>query len=546
MDAHQIKRALISVSDKSGLDTLVTSLADRRVELYSTGGTRQYLEQAGFTVRDVSAYTGFPEIIGGRVKTLHPRVFGGILARHSHPDDLATLSEHGIHTFDLVVVNLYPFEQTVARTDVTVTEAMEQIDIGGVSLIRAAAKNHAFVTVATCPSQYEQLAKEIGDVGTTHVSTRRALAAAALERTAAYDAAIADYFRRITDSPDADSPDADSPDADSPGADSLEAVSPLPPRQTNSWTRQAPLRYGENPHQAAALYRDDSCRSPHLLDAKQLHGKQLSYNNWLDIDSALSIVRGFDRPAVVVIKHNNPCGVAVADDVVSAAKAAMAGDPTSAFGSILGFNRPVDLATAEFLASPGFFVEAMIAPNYEPAAIECLTTKPKWRNNVRLMQLTGMLDAQAGLAIRQVDGGILMQTADELPDTPDQWQVVTENHPDPMLMDELRFAWRVVRHVRSNAIVLTKDLSLIGAGAGQTSRVDAVQIAIQKGAERTAGSVLASDAFFPFADSIEQAVLAGVAAVIQPGGSKNDEQVIQACNQHNLPMVFTGKRHFKH
>ncbi|MEM7313060.1 MAG: bifunctional phosphoribosylaminoimidazolecarboxamide formyltransferase/IMP cyclohydrolase [Planctomycetota bacterium] len=517
-----VKRALISVSDKSGLIELAKELDSKGVQIYSTGGTRRHLVEAGMTVHDISEYTQFPEMMDGRLKTLHPKVFGGILARHNREDDLQGLNDHGIHTFELVVVNLYPFQQTIAREGVTDAEAIEQIDIGGPSLVRAAAKNHAFITIATCPSQYEAIAAEIAETGSTTLATRRKLAAAAFAKTADYDSAIANYF-----------------------IDSAPASEEWPGTISASWQRVSTLRYGENPHQRAALYSDSGER-PSVLSAEQLNGKELSYNNYLDLDAALSIVRGFNRAAVSVIKHNNPCGVACGDSIAEATEKAMAGDPTSAFGSILGSNRIVDAAMAEVLAKPGLFVEAIVAPEFSPEAVEILTTKPKWKKNVRLMQLGTEITPTSGRMIRPIDGGILVQDADTGKDAESEWKIVTSTHPTDQQLAELRFAWEVVRHVKSNAIVLTRDQSLVGNGAGQMSRVDAVEIAIRKAAERSQGSVLASDAFFPFPDSIEHAAQAGVVAVIQPGGSKNDELVINACNEHGLAMIMTGRRHFRH
>ncbi len=536
MNDPKIKRALISVSDKSGLTELATILTAQSVEIYSTGGTRRHLADAGFTVHDISEYTGFPEMMDGRLKTLHPKVFGGILARHDRDDDLSGLSDHGINTFELVIVNLYPFEQTIAKEGVTDAEAIEQIDIGGPSLVRAAAKNHKFISILTCPSQYANVGAEVDAGGSTSLATRRKLAADAFEKTASYDRAIADYFATGDQGPASNQSARTSPAA-------------LPDSMSATFTKLSDLRYGENPHQPAAVYQSTRAATPNLLTAEQLNGKELSYNNWLDLDAALSMVVGFDGPAVSVIKHNNPCGLATANDLAAAASAGMAGDPVSAFGSILGCNRTVDAATAEVLSEPGLFIEAIVAPDFAPEALEILTTKPKWKKNVRLMKLGRELDAASekpALAMRQIEGGILAQLANNQPDDYDSWKIATEKAPDDAMMAELRFAWQVVRHVKSNAIVLTKGLSLVGSGAGQTSRVDSVEISIRKAADRAAGSVLASDAFFPFPDSIEAAAAAGITAIIQPGGSKNDDQVVAACNEHGLPMIFTGRRHFKH
>ena len=518
-----IKRALISVSDKLGLAGFAAGLAAAGVELYSTGGTRRFLEAEGLAVRDVAEYTGFPEMLDGRVKTLHPKVHGGILARHDRPDDLAALADHRIVTFELVVVNLYPFEATVARGDVALEEAIEQIDIGGPSLIRAAAKNHAFVTVATDPAQYGEILEEISAQGCTTLELRRRLARSAFGRTGHYDEAIADYLAGQTENE-------------------------LFPRHLHlDFRRKELLRYGENPHQQAALYAEPEAGGrANLVAAQQLSGKELSYNNLLDLDSALAIARSLVEPAVVVIKHNNPCGAATAEDLAAAARAALDGDPVSAFGSVLGFNRTVDRATAELLSEPSRFVEAIVAPDFESAALEMLTTRPKWKDSVRLMKV-GPLEAPPGArGLRQIEGGLLVQQADLLADPRDEWKVATTVEPRPDTWNDLGFAWAVCRHVKSNAIVLASGKALVGVGAGQMSRVDSVHIAIAKAGQRARGSVLASDAFFPFADSIELAAAAGVAAIVQPGGSRRDDEVIAACNQHRIPMVLTGRRHFKH
>lgn len=522
MDSPRINRALISVSDKSGLAAFARSLATAGVEIYSTGGTRKHLESQGLAVCDVSEYTGFPEMMHGRLKTLHPKVFGGILCRYDHPDDMEAIAAHGILTFELVVVNLYPFAATIARPGVTMAEAIEQIDIGGPSLVRAAAKNHAFTSIVTDPGQYGAVLEEMENGGATTLGLRRKLAAEAFAHTAAYDRAIADYFAGQT----------------------VEGI--FPGTMTLALRRQSLLRYGENPHQQAALYASPGAEEGTLVAARQLHGKELSYNNLLDLDSALSIARSFSGPAAVVVKHNNPCGAAEADDLATALRLAMAGDPLSAFGSVIGVNRAVDAATAEVLAEPGLFVEAMVAAEFDPCALEILTTRPKWKANVRLVAVGPVAPSGAHLVARHISGGALVQEADVLADPEGQWQVVTQSQPTGAQMADLRFAWEMVRHVKSNAIVLCKNRMLLGAGAGQMSRVDSVDIAVSKAGDRARGSVMGSDAFFPFPDSIEKAAAAGVSAVIQPGGSKKDDEVIAACNQRGVAMIFTGRRHFKH
>jgi len=515
-------RALISVSDKLGLADFARSLRDFGIEIFSTGGTRRFLQEQGIPVTDVAAYTGFPEMMEGRVKTLHPKVFGGILARRDHADDVRALEEHHILTFDVVVVNLYPFRQTVARPNCTEADAIENIDIGGPSLVRAAAKNHAFVAIVTSPAQYELVLKELREHGGTTLALRRQLAAAAFAHTAEYDQAIATWFAQRVEE------------------------GPFPSRLFFTFERWMPLRYGENPHQQAAAYRMPEVHGPSVMTARPLHGKELSYNNLLDLDSALEIVRHFREPAVAVIKHNNPCGAAVAATLAEATRNALAGDPVSAFGSILGMNRTVDAETAEVLSEPGLFIEAIIAPHFDANAFEILTSKPKWKKNVRLLEVGDLTEERERWAYRHLTGGLLVQEADNLADDESQWQVVTQVRPDESLLPDLRFAWAMVRFVKSNAIVLARNGMLVGVGAGQMSRVDSVEIAIRKAQDRAQGSVLASDAFFPFPDSIEHAAQAGIRAIIQPGGSVRDEEVIAACNKHGLPMIFTGRRHFKH
>jgi phosphoribosylaminoimidazolecarboxamide formyltransferase/IMP cyclohydrolase len=522
MNIVPIKRALISVSDKLGLVDFARGLTGQGVEIYASGGTRKHLEQAGLAVKEISGYTGFPEMMDGRLKTLHPKVHGGILCRHDRPDDLASMREHGIVAFELVVVNLYPFEATISKPGTTDEEAIEQIDIGGPTLVRGAAKNHAFTAIATATEQYAAILDQIATHGGTTLEFRRTLAAEAFEQIARYDQAIANYFVGAADG------------------------EKFPASVAVNLRRREILRYGENPHQDAALYSLSGGAGANLVSARQLHGKELSYNNLLDLDSALAIVRSLVEPAAVVIKHNNPCGAATADRLATAMRSALDGDPQSAFGGIVALNRPLDAATAEVLSEPDRFIEAIVAPEFEPAGLEILTTKPKWKANVRLLQV-GSLDTQpAEWQFRAIEGGFLMQRGDNAPDPESEWQFVTDRKPTAAQLDELRFAWALVRHVKSNAIVLAKDRMLVGVGAGQMSRVDSTQIAIQKAGPRAAGSVLASDAFFPFADSIGLAAAAGIAAVIQPGGSKRDQDVIAACNSAGIPMVFTGRRHFRH
>ena len=523
-----IQRALISVSDKTGLVDFAKVLVARGVEIYSTGGTRKHLLESGIDAREVAEYTGFPEVMDGRIKTLHPKIFGGILARRNVEEDTESLRKHQILKFDLVVVNLYPFESTIQKPSVTLAEAIEQIDIGGPSLVRAAAKNHAFVTVATSPSQYDLIAKEFQSSGGTSDALRLLLAAECFSETARYDASIAEYLSRAN-------------------RDHLPAPAMTMPKSiTIPIKLQSGLRYGENPHQIAALYRLPYSTGATLTDAKQLNGKELSYNNLLDLDNALSIVRCFAKPSAVVIKHNNPCGGASAHKLSFACRKALAGDPQSAFGGVLGFNTLVDLETAEVLCQPGLFIEAIVAPDFSANAVSLLQTKPKWRENVRLMQ-TGSLGVQPlELNYRFISGGVLVQQSDNQPPTSLNWKTVTEVAVAEELWDDIAFGWEMVRHVKSNAIILARDAALVGVGAGQMSRVDSVEIAIEKAGDHSQGSILASDAFFPFADSIHRAAKAGIIAIIQPGGSRKDDEVIAACNEHRIPMICTGQRHFKH
>jgi phosphoribosylaminoimidazolecarboxamide formyltransferase/IMP cyclohydrolase len=523
-------RALVSVSDKSRLEPFVRGLHALGFEILSTGGTRSFLERAGIPVMDVTSYTGFPEIMDGRVKTLHPKVHGAILGRPTLASDAAAIAAHGIIPFQVVVVNLYPFQQTIAKPDVEFDEAVENIDIGGPSMVRSAAKNHAHVAIVTQPEQYESVLQKLRD-GTLDEAYRRELAAAAFEMTAVYDRAISDWMTRQTGISSTASP---------------QTASAWPATLQLNLSLQQSLRYGENPHQRAAFYAYSSTPAGCIARAVQRHGKELSYNNLLDLDSAKSIVADFALPAVCVIKHNNPCGCAEADSLAEAFVRAWDGDPVSAFGSIIGINRAVDAATAERMCEPGRFIEAIVAPGYEPAAFEILTTKPKWKANVRLLELASD-DACRGIPeYRHVSGGLLVQDRDDLPHDDSAWQVVTDRKPSASELADLKFAWAVCRHVKSNAIVFAKDGQLLGAGAGQMSRLDSSMIAAFKAGERSRGAVVASDAFFPFRDGIDAAANAGIRAAIQPGGSKNDTEVIAACNEHGMAMIFTGRRHFRH
>lgn len=519
------KRALVSVSNKQGLDVFVRGLTELGFEVLSTGGTRRYLEDAGISVTDVSSYTEFPEMLDGRVKTLHPRVHGGILGRPTVETDAAAMSEYGITPIQLVVVNLYPFEETVAKTGVTVPEAIEQIDIGGPSMVRSAAKNHAHVGIVTCPDQYASVLQHLQS-NTFDESCRRSLAAAAFELTATYDRAIASYMACITGNGDQDNQ--------------------WPEIMTPSFRLEASLRYGENPHQQAAFYVETSPPAGSLALAKQRNGKELSYNNLMDLDAARALVADFTEPASCIIKHTNPCGCAVASDAATAFTRAYAGDPVSAFGSIVGFNRTVDAAAAEVMCEPGRFIEAVIAPGYAADALEILTTQPKWKKNVRLMELDFSSRGRGAADYRRVSGGLLVQQRDDEAQDDSEWTVRTRRKPTSEEIPDLRFAWAVCRHVKSNAIVYAKDGMLLGAGAGQMSRLDSSCIASMKAGDRATGGVVASDAFFPFRDGVDEAAKVGIRAVIQPGGSRNDDEVIAACDEHDMAMIFTGCRHFRH
>jgi phosphoribosylaminoimidazolecarboxamide formyltransferase/IMP cyclohydrolase len=519
-------RALVSVSDKTGLESFVKGLVAMGYEILSTGGTRKFLEQAGVPVIDVTTYTGFPEIMDGRVKTLHPKVHGAILGRPTLASDAAAIQAHGIIPFQIVVVNLYPFQQTVAKPDVSFDEAVENIDIGGPSMVRSASKNHAHVAIVTQPSQYEEVLQQL-QAGTMDETLRRRLAATAFEMTATYDRAISDYMANVV-------------------AKESGETSSFGHRLSLTYRLQQELRYGENPHQRAAFYVEDRPSATSLASAQQLNGKELSYNNLLDLDAAKAIVSDYAQPAACVIKHNNPCGCAVAENLADAFEKAYEGDPVSAFGSIIGLNRIVDVATAERMCVPGRFIEAIIAPGYEEAARQLLTTKPKWKSNVRLMQVEFADTDRGAPDYRRVSGGLLVQDRDDLRQSDEGWRVVTDRQPTAQELSDLKFAWAVCRHVKSNAIVFAKDGMLLGAGAGQMSRLDSSMIAAFKAGDRSQGGVVASDAFFPFRDGIDAAAKAGIKAAIQPGGSKNDDEVIAACNEHGIAMIFTGMRHFRH
>jgi phosphoribosylaminoimidazolecarboxamide formyltransferase/IMP cyclohydrolase len=529
MDRVRITRALLSVSDKSGLVDLGRALTRHGVELVSTGGTATALREAGLEVRDVADLTGFPEMMDGRVKTLHPKVHGGLLAVRDNPEHQAAAAAHGIAPIDLVVVNLYPFAQTVARGAAR-DEVIENIDIGGPSMVRSAAKNHAHVAIVTDPADYAPLIAELDEHGgATTLALRRRLAATAFAATAAYDATIAGWFAQVDQ------------------GQVLPDVLPLTAK------RAATMRYGENPHQQAAFYVADGMTVRGVGQARQLQGKELSYNNYNDADAALELVAEFrdGPPTVVIVKHANPCGVATADTALAAYEAALACDTVSAFGGIIALNRPLDGPTAEAIA--GLFAEVVIAPDADEAALAAFSRK----KNLRLL-LTGSLPdpARDGLAVKSIAGGLLVQTRDNGRVTRDALRVVTRRAPTPRELDDCLFAWTVAKHVKSNAIVYARDGATAGVGAGQMSRVESARIAGWKAEDaaakagwpepRTVGSAVASDAFFPFADGLLAAIAAGATAVIQPGGSVRDEEVIAAADEAGVAMVLTGMRHFRH
>ena len=540
MDNVTIKRALLSVSDKSGLADLGAKLAKAGVELVSTGGTARALREAGLDVLDVSDLTGFPEMMDGRVKTLHPVVHGGLLAKRDDGDHLAAMEAHDIGAIDLVVVNLYPFEETVAR-GAKRDEIIENIDIGGPSMVRSAAKNHQFVTIITDPSDYVELCDELANNdGATTLPFRIRMAAKAYARTASYDAAIANWFAWS---------DAFTHPA---GQEALRAT-PFPMTMPVSFERQAELRYGENPHQLAAIYTAPGSMTSGIPQAEQVQGKALSYNNYNDADAALELAAEFagGDPAIVIVKHANPCGVAQASTLLAAWEGALACDNVSAFGGIVASNVPLDGKTAEAITS--IFTEVVVAPGADEAAKKAFAAKP----NLRLLLLDELPDPRRpGFTFRTIAGGLLVQSRDNGAIAPADLKVVTKRAPSEQELADCLFAWTVARHVKSNAIVYAKDGVTAGIGAGQMNRRDSARIAAIKAKEaaeehgwgepRTQGSAVASDAFFPFADGLLAAACAGATAVIQPGGSMRDEEVIAAADDAGLAMVFTGMRHFRH
>lgn len=521
------QRALLSVSDKTGILDFARALHERGVELLSTGGTHRLLNEAGIPVREVSDYTGFPEMMAGRVKTLHPKVHGGILGRRGTDD--AVMAEHGIAPIDLVVVNLYPFADTIAKPDCTLGDAIENIDIGGPTMVRSAAKNHKDVAIVVNSGDYNTLIAEWDETGGLSAATRFRLARSAFEHTAAYDGMIANYLGSV--------------DAETAPA-SVPARSDFPHTFNQQWQLKDVMRYGENPHQKAAFYVDAQPLEASVATAQSLQGKALSYNNIADTDAALECVKAFSAPACVIVKHANPCGVATGANLLDAYNRAYQTDPTSAFGGIIAFNGELDVETAKAIIERQF-VEVIIAPSVSAAAAEVVASKP----NVRLLACGQWQNAVAGFDFKKVNGGLLVQDRDMGRVSAADLKVVTKLAPTDAQLADLQFAWSVAKFVKSNAIVYARDGQTIGVGAGQMSRVYSAKIAGIKAADESleiAGSVMASDAFFPFRDGLDQAAEMGVKAVIQPGGSMRDDEVIAAADEHGIAMVFTGMRHFRH
>jgi phosphoribosylaminoimidazolecarboxamide formyltransferase/IMP cyclohydrolase len=521
-----VQRALISVFDKTGIVDFAKKLSALRIEILSTGGSAKVLREAGLAVRDVSEFTGWPEMLGGRVKTLHPKVHGGLLFRRNLAEDQKQATEHGIAPIDLVVVNLYPFETTAAKKDLTAEELIENIDIGGPTMLRSAAKNFESVTVITDPADYDRVAQELENSQDTSLATRLDLARKVFATTSRYDGMIATELERLSASAN---------------HVVLTAKSILPERLHLALRLQQELRYGENPHQAAALYVPAGRAPEGLAAAKQLQGKELSYNNFVDLEAARSLAAELRQPAAVIIKHNNPCGTAEQENLRDAYLKALACDPVSAFGGVLAFNRPVDAATAEEVAK--LFAECIAAPAFDEKAKAIFAAK----KNLRLLELPpGGLEPDRELQLKRILGGMLVQQPDLGQINDADLRTVTKRVPTQEEMNNMRFAWKVCKHVKSNAIVFARDGATLGVGAGQMSRVDSVKLAVMKAQSPLLGSVVASDAFFPFPDGVEEAAKAGATAVIQPGGSVRDTDVIAAADRLGLAMVFTGMRHFLH
>jgi phosphoribosylaminoimidazolecarboxamide formyltransferase/IMP cyclohydrolase len=511
-----IKRALISVSDKTGVVEFAQQLHNYGVEIISTGGTMKTLKEAGIPVRYVSEVTGFPEIMDGRVKTLNPYIHGGILAVRDNAAHIEAMEKHNIPAIDMVVVNLYPFRQTIEGPDVSLEDAVENIDIGGPAMIRAASKNFQYVTVVVNPGRYDAILEQLAQHGDILPAYRMALAKEAFHHTAEYDACIANYLAGQLGEGD------------------------FPETVHLVYEKVQPLRYGENPQQQAAFYREKNTVVGGIANAHQLHGKELSFNNIVDVEAAYSIVAEFDKPAAAIIKHTNPCGTGVGNDLAEAYAKAYQADPVSAFGGIIGLNREVDVATAVQISK--LFAEAVIAPGYTKDALDLLTKK----QNLRLLVADKMKLDYKQIDIKTVSGGMLVQDKDIVAEAYHDMKVVTQNQPSSEEWEQLVLAWKVVKHVKSNAIVIASDNQTLGVGAGQMNRVGAAAIALEQAGDKAKGAVLASDAFLPFRDTVDTAAKAGIKVIIQPGGSMRDQESIEAADEHGIAMVFTGIRHFKH
>lgn len=509
------KRALLSVSDKTGILAFAEQLEALGYEILSTGGTMSHLKENGVAVTAVDEVTGFPEIMEGRVKTLNPFIHGGILAKRDSESHVAEMKKHEIQPIDIVCVNLYPFKETISKPDVSVADAIENIDIGGPAMLRASAKNHQFVTVIVDSADYEEVTEQLKAKGETTLATRRRLAAKVFRHTAAYDALISNYMTVL-------------------------AEEEFPETVTQTYELKQPLRYGENPHQKAAFYSRPLGSEFSIAYAEQLHGKELSYNNIQDANAAIQIVKEFEAPAAVAVKHMNPCGVGTADSIASAFKRAFEADPTSIFGGIVALNREVDLETAEQLSE--IFLEIVIAPSFTQEALDQLTQK----KNIRLLTIAFDQQHEDQWNTVSVEGGLLMQSPDRYGFEDATISVATKRQPTEEEWAALKLGWAVVKHVKSNAIVVSNDEMTLGVGAGQMNRVGAAKIALEQAGERATGAALASDAFFPMPDTVEAAAKAGITAIIQPGGSVKDEESIEKANEYNIAMVFTGVRHFKH
>jgi phosphoribosylaminoimidazolecarboxamide formyltransferase/IMP cyclohydrolase len=510
----RIKTALLSVTDKTGLIELAKGLVKLGVEIISTGGTALHIKNAGIDVTEIHEITGVPEFLGGRVKTLHPNVHGGILARRSNPEDLEELKVMGIDTIDMVVVNLYPFEQTVAKSGVTMELAMENVDIGGPTMLRAAAKNHKDVVVICNPQRYAEVLVMLEREQDVDTVTRTKLAQEVFAYTSRYDSLISSYLSG--------------------------GIPPFPENLSYTYEKVYDLRYGENPHQKAAFYKDKSAGGLSIAHAKQLHGKELSFNNVNDASAALDLVLEFTEPAVVALKHTNPCGVGLGSSALEAYKKAYESDPVSIFGGIVAVNREVDQELADLMSE--IFLEVVIAPSFTDKALEILTKKP----SLRLLEMGEFSPHQPSVEYKHIYGGMLVQEKDAIIEDPHSWKCVTDRAPSQEELDQLYFGWRVVKHVKSNAVLLAKDNRTVGIGAGQMNRILPTEMSIKQAGDLAKGSVLASDAYFPFDDVVKACAKAGVTAIVQPGGSVRDQDSIIAANQAGIAMVFTGIRHFKH